>query len=161
MYQPLDHAFMICAYKESPYLEECILSLLHQEVPSQVAISTSTPNEYIQTLAQKYGLEVHINSENPGITGDFNFAISKALATLVTLAHQDEIYEKGYTASMLTYVNSAKRPLLFFTDHVELRNDEIVSSNTLLRVKTLIAGASGTEALQSISICEKACSLTG
>ena len=43
-----DHTFAICAYKESPYLESCIKSVLNQSVKTKVAISTGTPNDYIR-----------------------------------------------------------------------------------------------------------------
>ena len=51
-----NHTFVICAYKESQYLEECIKSVLNQNVKSNVIISTSTPNEYINNLAKKYDI---------------------------------------------------------------------------------------------------------
>ena len=31
-YQNTDHTFAVCAYKESPYLESCIKSLVNQKV---------------------------------------------------------------------------------------------------------------------------------
>ena len=43
-----DHTFAICAYKESPYLEECIKSLKNQTIKSNILIATSTPNDYIR-----------------------------------------------------------------------------------------------------------------
>ena len=46
-----NHTFVICAYKESPYLEECIQSLMNQRIKSNVIITTSTPNVYIERLA--------------------------------------------------------------------------------------------------------------
>ena len=39
------HTFAVCAYKESPYLEECIQSVQNQTVQSKVIMTTSTPNE--------------------------------------------------------------------------------------------------------------------
>ena len=45
-----DHTFVICAYKESKYLEELIKSLKAQTVKSNVIMSTSTPNEYIKKM---------------------------------------------------------------------------------------------------------------
>ena len=44
------HIFAICAYKESPYLEECIVSLKNQTVKTDILLATSTPNEYIENL---------------------------------------------------------------------------------------------------------------
>ena len=43
----LNHTFAISAYKESEYLEECIKSVLDQELKSKIIITTSTPNDYI------------------------------------------------------------------------------------------------------------------
>ena len=47
MYQNKDHTFVVCAYKESIYLEECVRSVLGQSVKSEVCIATSTPRLYI------------------------------------------------------------------------------------------------------------------
>ena len=45
-----DHTFVICAYKESPYLEECILSLKQQVKKTKIIMVTSTPNELISSM---------------------------------------------------------------------------------------------------------------
>lgn len=58
-----NHTFAICAYKESPYLEECITSLMEQTVKSEIFIATSTPNKYIDDIAAKYNLKVYVNEE--------------------------------------------------------------------------------------------------
>ena len=42
--------FAIWVYKESPYLEECILSLKNQTVKSNIIMATSTPNEWIRMV---------------------------------------------------------------------------------------------------------------
>ena len=60
------HTFVICAYGESPYLEECICSLLNQKRKSPVLIATSTPNEHIERLAEKYHLQVKVNQGKRG-----------------------------------------------------------------------------------------------
>ena len=39
------HTFAVCAYKESPYLEACIQSLLDQTVRTDIIVATSTPNK--------------------------------------------------------------------------------------------------------------------
>lgn len=57
------HSFIVCAYKESPYLRDCILSLKNQTVPSMIKIATSTPNEYIEKTAAEFGLDVLINKK--------------------------------------------------------------------------------------------------
>ena len=66
----MKHTFVICAYKESAFLEECILSLKKQTVRSNILIATSTPNKYIDDIAEKYGIVVMVNKGQGGITQD-------------------------------------------------------------------------------------------
>lgn len=61
------HVFAVCAYKDSPYLEQCIRSLKAQTVPSHIIICTSTPSSYIDRLAWKYGLQVCVRQGESGI----------------------------------------------------------------------------------------------
>lgn len=58
------HTFVICAYRESPYLETCILSLLKQKCKSTVIIATSTMNTHIEKLADKYGIKIYVNEKS-------------------------------------------------------------------------------------------------
>jgi len=52
------HTFVVLAYKESPFLEDCIKSVMNQQYNSDVVIATSTPNAFIDAIAKKYGLKV-------------------------------------------------------------------------------------------------------
>ena len=89
------HNFVICAYQESPYLEECIRSLTKQTIQSPIRMVTSTPCEYIKTMAEKYKIPLYVNEGEGGIAQDWNFAMSQCNAKYVTIAHQDDIYEAG------------------------------------------------------------------
>lgn len=62
-----DHTFAVCAYQESPYLEECIKSLKKQTIKSNILIATSTPNDYIKGIADKYTIPYYINKGEGGI----------------------------------------------------------------------------------------------
>lgn len=137
-YTEKDHTWVICAYKESRYLEECVQSLLHQTSRSGIRIATSTPNGYIAGIAERYGLEVFVNRGKAGISGDWNFALDTAETELVTIAHQDDVYEPAYTGEMLARMNRARDAILYFTDYGELRNGERVTKNRLLRIKRLL-----------------------
>lgn len=147
------HTFVICAYQRSVYLEACIQSLLRQSVRSSVCIATSTPNEHIRNMAAKYQLPLFINGTEEekavsgntdqkktgkGIAADWNFACSCAATPLVTLAHQDDIYCRDYTKSILAALNRCRHPLIAFTDYCELRDGKTVRSNRLLNVKRLL-----------------------
>ena len=60
MEQEIIHTFLVLAYKESPYLENAVKSVLNQEYPSKVVIGTSTDNEYIRSIADKYHLVIQL-----------------------------------------------------------------------------------------------------
>lgn len=133
--ESVSHAFVICAYKESPYLEACIQSLVRQSVKSEILMVTSTPNENIRVLAEKYGLPLKVNTGESGLAGDWNFALGAAEADLITIAHQDDVYMEEYTSSVLSAYQKCKNPIILFTDYYELRGKDTVKSNQLLRVK--------------------------
>ena len=135
-YRPTDHTFAICAYQESSYLEDCIQSVMQQSVKTNVIMVTSTPCPYIEQTAEKYHFPLYINTGKSGIAEDWNFAIEKASTSLVTITHQDDIYEKDFAKEVLHGVNQMKQPIIAFSDYGELRNDEWVLKNHLLNVKS-------------------------
>lgn len=133
-----EHTYVICAYRESPYLEECIQSLQSQTQPSEIIMVTSTPNSHIQRLSERYGIPLYVNPGPGGITQDWNFGYSKATTPYVTLAHQDDVYLEYYGQQMLEAMQRAARPLIYFTNYGELREGKPVLDNGLLRVKRLM-----------------------
>ena len=133
-----DHTFVICAYQESPYLEECIKSVCNQTVTTNVVIVTSTENNHIRELSKKYGIELLIKKGEPGIASDWNFALSVAKTPLVTIAHQDDVYESRYAEELLLMECRLDRLLIYFTNYDEIRGNKQVESNTLLNVKRVL-----------------------
>ena len=97
------HTFVICAYKESAFLEECIESLEEQTVTSTIIMVTSTPCDYISNMAQKHGIELYVNDGETGISADWNFGISMAKTQYVTVAHQDDVYRRNYTVECMPW----------------------------------------------------------
>ena len=96
----IDHTFAICAYKESEFLEECILSLVNQTVKTNIIMATSTPNDYIKNLANKYQIPLFIRNGKSDIRDDWNFAYNSADTEWVTIAHQDDRYNPAYVEEM-------------------------------------------------------------
>lgn len=132
------HTFVICAYRESKYLEECIQSLLQQSHKSRIMIATSTPNRFIDELGRRYHLEIRINKEGKCIADDWNFAYEQADSKYVTLAHQDDVYEPDYVKTMLGELEKARKPIMFFSNYGEIRGENKVKSNLLLRTKRIM-----------------------
>ena len=133
------HTFVVLAYKESNYLEACIQSVMNQEYKSKVIIATSTPNNYIENIAKKYNLDVIVNP-NPGqgIGYDFDFAISVGKTNLVTVAHQDDTYEKNYSKKIVELYRRNQDSLIIFSDYYEIRKDGNVKNNLNLKIKRIL-----------------------
>jgi len=136
-YTPSDHSFAVCAYKENPYLEQTIESLEAQWTKSRVFVSTSTPNDYIRDICERHGLPLTVNPA-PHLAGDdWNWAYDAAETPLVTIVHQDDIYDPTFLTETLRALNARKHAdaLIAFTDYWELRDGERVYKNRLLGLK--------------------------
>lgn len=133
-----NHTFVICAYKNSPYLETCIQSLRKQTVKSEILMSTSTPNLQIEELCRKYHIPLFINKGDTGIAQDWNFGYSCAQTEYVTIAHQDDVYFPEYVEMVIKTAEKEKKPLIIFSDYYELRNGRYVKNSRLLQIKRLL-----------------------
>lgn len=133
-----NHTFIICAYKQSKYLEDCIKSVLNQNVKSNVIISTSTPNDFIKNMADKYDLQLYVNQGESGIGQDWNFGISKAKTDYVTIAHQDDIYKQNYLEEIVNNLEKGNDFVIAFTDYREIKNGEEVELTTNLKLKKIL-----------------------
>lgn len=129
------HAFVVCAYGESPFLGKCIESLVSQTIKSDLIIATSTPNDTIESVSDKYGIRLYVRDGEPGIASDWNYAIACAGARYTTIAHQDDIYCPDYAERAVSSLSAARRPLIFFSDYGELRNGRKVEGTSLTKTK--------------------------
>lgn len=137
-YSGKDHTFAICAYESSPYIEECINSLLKQTVKSRIIICTSTPGDYLHGISEKYGLPLFVNKkhyDSPSIARDWNYALSCAKTELVTLAHQDDIYNRTFLEETLSEINKGKQTIISFTDYYEIHGSKILTSDNFINLK--------------------------
>ncbi|MEI6265720.1 MAG: glycosyltransferase family A protein [Sphingobacteriia bacterium] len=134
-----DHCFVIPAYKNSAFLEKCIESLLQQSVKSDIIITTSTPTEFTKSIASKYNIPYHINNvENAGIACDWNFALSKATANLVTIAHQDDIYAEEFSKKAIEAYHQYADFQICFTNYADLFDQTIKSKSVYQLIKKLL-----------------------
>lgn len=138
MFNRNDHSFVICAYKENPHLEMTIKSLLNQTIKSKVFISTSTLNDHIKGLCEKYGLELFVNPSPKNAGADWNWAYDHAPTPLVTIAHQDDYYEPDFLEKTLKYIGNKHNFILAFTDYYEIRNGKKIYTNKILKVKRMM-----------------------
>lgn len=133
------HTFVVLAYKESDKLEECIKSVLNQSKKTNVVIATSTPNSYIKKMAKKYQLEMIENPEpGKGIGYDFDFASNCVDSKLITIAHQDDIYDYDYAKKVIEMYQKYPTATIIFTDYYEIKGKQKEYTNTNLKIKRIL-----------------------
>lgn len=130
----MKHTFAICAYGDSPYLEDCIRSVTEQ---SEVIMCTSTPSEYISDLAEKYSIPLFVREGAKGIAYDWNFAYKKAESRLVTIAHQDDVYSKNYVDELMAAKGKYPDMSVFMTSSVTSKNGKHVFGSVEMVKKLL------------------------
>lgn len=130
-----EHTFAVCAYGESKYLEYCIKSVLNQTEKSNVIICTSTPNIFIKNLADKYNIKLYIREGKSDIKDDWNYAYNMADTQYVTLAHQDDIYNKNYVRELHKKINKVNDDfLIYYTGYRPLKNNKVSTDiNCIIR----------------------------
>ena len=129
------HTFVVLAHGDSPYLEECLDSLQHQTVRSRILISTSTPTERLHQISAQREIPLLLVSTPSTLANDWNQALAAARTSLVTLAHQDDIYAEDYVKSCLATID--KKDLILFTNAAlidENGNKKMSFANTMKRV---------------------------
>lgn len=118
------HTFAVCAYGDSPYLEDCLRSLRGQTVSSDIILCTSTPSPFLERMAWRYGIPYYVRDGKSGIREDWLFAYGKAKGRLVTIAHQDDIYRKNYAEELLRAYGRYPDLTVFVSDYVTLKMTE-------------------------------------
>lgn len=134
----VNHTFAICAYKESEYLERCIRSLLSQTIRTNIIMCTSTPNEYIKGLAEKYNIELFVRDGRSDIRDDWNYAYNSAETEWVTIAHQDDEYNQHYVEEMQKKVKNTSHPIAFVTDYIPIKNGKIGPRDINSKIRRLL-----------------------
>lgn len=135
----LTHSFLVPAYRQSPYLRDCLRSLSEQTRKSPILISTSTPFQGLEALAQEFGAQLHVHGPNQGMAHDWNEGLRQVQTDWVTIAHQDDVYLPSYAEQVMSAVALAKAPILAFSNYAELLGADQVRRNTrLLRIKQIL-----------------------
>lgn len=133
-----NHTFVVSAYKDSPYLEDCIKSLKRQTVPSDIILCTSTPSKYIRGMAELFNLSLYVREGESDIQEDWNFAYQMADTRLVTIAHQDDRYHKDYARTVQECWETYPDTTVFMTDCAVVKEDKVQKPGMVQFVKHLL-----------------------
>lgn len=131
----MDHTFVICAYKESAFLEECIRSLKAQTMQSKIIAVTHTPSAFLDEMMAKYEIPLIVNHGEGGITQDWNFGLKQITTRFATVAHQDDVYEPDYLKTLLPLLRKAKKPIIAFSEYAEIRSGVKTTDVKMLKIK--------------------------
>ena len=134
----MKHAFVICAYKDSPYLVECIKSIKNQTIDSEVILATSTPSSYIEEMCRRYGIPLKVRNGQPNIASDWNFAMAVSHAQYITIAHQDDLYYPDYAKQVVEMMERSENPLIAFADYAEYKNGIECAEERNLKIKRML-----------------------
>ncbi|MGQ7374090.1 glycosyltransferase [Streptococcus suis] len=130
-----NHTFVICAYGDSRYLEECIQSLVNQTLKTNIILYTSTPSNYIQGLCKKYEIPF-FSSEGGGIGKDWNNALSFVQTQFATIVHQDDVYLTKYAEKIMSSITDDT--LIAYSDYQEVKEGEVIALTSNLKIKQLM-----------------------
>lgn len=134
------HTFAVMAYAESPYLEECVLSLVNQTVKSRIVFYTATPSPSIISLSKKYEIPIVFNKAHVSLLDDWNFAYNNCESEYVTLVHQDDIYLPHYNEVCFSALDKVKNDdsLILFTWYNDLISGKEKDYNIKILIKKLL-----------------------
>lgn len=118
-----EFTFVICAYKESPYIEEAIISAEKQTIPVKRLIATSTPSDYLARIAQRHGIGYVVNPAKNGIAADWNFALKQIKTPFGCIMHQDDVYFPRYAENMVRIMTRHPNVSIAFSDYCDLLDD--------------------------------------
>jgi hypothetical protein len=130
----MDHAFVVMAFGQSPFVEGCLRDLSRQTLRSRIVLSTSTPSETLEHLARAYDAEYAISEPGRGIGADWNFALRASGARFVTLVHQDDTYRPEFLEASLGLLKRYDAALSF-TGYDEVDDAGRKTSSKISRVK--------------------------
>ena len=131
MQQEIIHTFAVCAYKDSPYLEECLRSVTSQTVKSEVICCTSTPSSYIRELTARYQVPLYVRDGASNIREDWMFAYGKAQGRFVTIAHQDDRYRSDYAEKLLKEILRLPLRFHFLADRTWIKRSSVWFGNSI------------------------------
>ena len=98
---------IIPTYRENPYLEEAVRSVLNQDYPADKLVALVCVNgpdrEYYKSLSTKYAHEKRIQvlyTSKPGLNSGRNLGISKTRQDLFAFLDDDDVLTVDYISSM-------------------------------------------------------------
>lgn len=115
----------MCTYNGAQYIEEQLLSILHQSVPvDEIVIcddgSTDETIEIIKRIKRDAAIpiSIHINEPHLGVNLNFEKAIKLCHGDIIFLSDQDDIWEENKVDTIIDYFSTHEDKNVVFGDAV-------------------------------------------
>lgn len=107
---------LIPTFNGEKFLAETIESLLHQSFKGfAIVVVDDASDDETMAVAQSFagrGVRVVRNETRLGLAGNWNRCLDLVTTPLFVLAHQDDVYEPGYLATMVPLIESRPRAFM-------------------------------------------------
>lgn len=120
----------LCTYNGEKYLEDQILTILHQSFPvSEIIVCDDRSKDCTIEILRKFQkidnrIKIHINKENLGIIKNFEKAINLCKGDLIFLSDQDDLWKKEKVEKVVNYFEENKNMIAGFHNSELLYNTE-------------------------------------
>ncbi len=132
------HTFVICAYGQSPYLEACIRSLKAQTAATNIICATSTPSPWLEEVLERHKIPLFVRQGEKGIGNDWNFGLDSGQARFVTIAHQDDLYNRHYVEELRRAAARWSDMTVFMSDGILIRDGRLSWGGAVELVKKVL-----------------------
>lgn len=131
-------SFIVPVYNLEDYIEECIMSLLNQDLShSEYEIlcindsSTDSSLEILKRLAKEHTNIIIINQENQGVSAARNNGIKNAKGEYIWFVDGDDLIARNCLKFLITFLDEKKLPLIRFKYKTIYTNNIKYDSNKL------------------------------
>lgn len=114
-------SFIVPIYNLEEYIEECIISLINQDLPhSEYEIlcindgSTDSSLDILERLAKEHTNIIIINQENQGVSAARNNGIKNAKGEYIWFVDGDDLIARNCLKFLITFMDEKKLPLIRF-----------------------------------------------
>lgn len=114
-------SFIVPIYNLEEYIEECIMSLLNQDLPhSEYEIlcindgSTDSSLDILERLAKEHTNIIIINQKNQGVSAARNNGIKNAKGEYIWFVDGDDLIARNCLKFLITFMDEKKLPLIRF-----------------------------------------------
>lgn len=136
----LDLSIIIPAYNVEQYIEECVESVLQQDLDNYEIIivndgSTDKTNEILEKYKNITNIKI-INQENKGLSGARNIGLKNCIGKYILFLDSDDFVEKNSIKKILNEIQHNDLEVLAFNFWIYYNKDKYILEKRLINKKS-------------------------